>query len=132
MDNGSAFKLMEGEVRAVNARQDAHEAQTGKAFADLIIESREWLKVEAEKRGKADAAEAEKRAAADAAEAEKRAAADAAEAERRAEVDREVMREGRQTAVNVALGLAGLIVVGFLGLAGLILRIPQAAGSGVG
>lgn len=110
MDNGSAFKFMEGEVRAVNARQDAQEAQTGKALADLIVESRKWLKAEAERREKADAAEAE----------------------RRAEVDREVMREWRQTAVNIALGLAGLIVVGFLGLAGLILRIPQAAVSGVG
>jgi len=132
MDNGSAFKLMEGEVGAVNARQDAHDAQTGKALADLIVESREWLKAEAERREKADAAEAEVRAKAYAEEAEMRAAADAAEAERRAEVDREVMREWRQTAVNVALGLAGLIVVGFLGLAGLILRISQAAVSGVG
>jgi len=143
VDNGSAFKFMEGEVRAVNARQDAHDAQTGKALADLIVESREWLKAEAERREKADAAEAEvrakavaeeaeRRAKAYAEEAEMRAAADAAEAERRAEVDREVMREWRQTAVNIALGLAGLIVVGFLGLAGLILRIPQAAGSGVG
>jgi len=37
-----------------------------------------------------------------------------------AEVAREIMREGRQTAVNVGLGLAGLIVAGFIGLAGLI------------
>jgi len=131
MDNEAAFKLMASEVRAMNARQDAHEAQTGKTFADLIVESREWLKAEAEKRAAADAAEAEKRAAADAAEAERRAAADAAEAkrraaadaveaEKRAEVDREVMREGRQTAVRIGLGLAGLIVAGFLGLAGLM------------
>jgi len=109
MDNETAFKLMESEVRAMNARQGAHEAQTGKTFAELIVESREWLK-----------AEAEKRAAADAAEAERRAAAYAAEAERRAEVDREVMREGRQTAVRIGLGLAGLIVVCFFGLAGLM------------
>jgi len=117
----------------MNARQDAHEAQTGKTFADLIVESREWLQAEAEKRAAADAAEAERRAAADAVEAERRAAADAVEAERRVEVDREVMREGRQTAVRIGLGLAGLIVVGFFGLAGLMvafgLPLLERAGS---
>jgi len=82
----------------MGARQEAHEAQTGKTVADLIVESRKWLQEEAEKR----------------------AAADAVEAEKRAEVDREVMREGRQTAVRIGLGLAGLIVAGFLGLAGLM------------
>jgi len=65
MDNETAFKLMESEVRAMNARQGAHEAQTGKTFAELIVESREWLKAEAEKRAAADAAEAERRAEVD-------------------------------------------------------------------
>jgi len=99
MNNETAFKLMESEVRAMNARQGAHEGQTGKTFAELIVESREWLKAEAEKRAAAYAAYA--------AEAERRAAADAVEAE-------------RQTAVRIGLGLAGLIVAGFLGLAGLM------------
>jgi len=49
------------------------------------------------------------------------------EAADRAKDHREAMREGRATAINIGLGLAGLIVVGFLGLAGLILRIPQGA-----
>jgi len=37
-----------------------------------------------------------------------------------AEVAREIMREGRQTAVNIGLGLAGMMAVVGIGLAGLI------------
>jgi len=53
------------------------------------------------------------------AEAERRATAYAPEAEGQAAAGREVMRERRQTAVNIALGLAGRVVAGSVGTAGM-------------
>jgi len=40
-----------------------------------------------------------------------------------AEVAREIMREGRQTAVNVGLALAGLMVASFVGIVGVVVAL---------